>query len=58
VVEELVYTGSTTRCVVSLTAGGVLSALLLNGGGDGAPPLGRGQTVRLSWQREHEIPLM
>jgi putative spermidine/putrescine transport system ATP-binding protein len=57
VVEELVYTGATTRCVVALEAGGVLSALLLNGGADGQP-LSRGQAVRLSWKPEHEIRLM
>jgi putative spermidine/putrescine transport system ATP-binding protein len=57
VVEELVYTGATTRCVVALDAGGVLSALLLNGGADGEP-LSRGQAVRLSWKPEHEIRLM
>ena len=57
VVEELVYTGATTRCVVALEAGGVLSALLLNGGADGHP-LSRGQAVRLSWKPEHEIRLM
>jgi putative spermidine/putrescine transport system ATP-binding protein len=58
VVEELVYTGATTRCVVALEAGGVLSALLLNGGGNDLPPLARGQDVRLSWRPEHEIHLM
>jgi putative spermidine/putrescine transport system ATP-binding protein len=57
VVEELVYTGAATRCVVALEAGGVLSALLLNGGADGQP-LSRGQAVRLSWKPEHEIRLM
>ncbi|WP_433290056.1 ABC transporter ATP-binding protein [Pseudonocardia sp. CA-142604] len=57
VVEELVYTGATTRCVVALEAGGVLSALLLNGGADGQP-LSRGQAVRLSWKPEHEVRLM
>jgi putative spermidine/putrescine transport system ATP-binding protein len=57
VVEELVYTGATTRCVVALEVGGVLSALLLNGGADGQP-LSRGQAVRLSWKPEHEIRLM
>jgi putative spermidine/putrescine transport system ATP-binding protein len=56
VLEEVVYTGATTRCVVSLEAGGVLSALLLNGSGQDLD-LPRGRTVRLSWDPEHEIRL-
>jgi putative spermidine/putrescine transport system ATP-binding protein len=57
VVEELVYTGATTRCVVALEAGGVLSALLLNGEAVDIPVLARGQSVRLSWRPEHEVRL-
>jgi putative spermidine/putrescine transport system ATP-binding protein len=57
VVEELVYTGATTRCVVSLEAGGLLSALLLNGSGQDVPEVVRGQSVRLSWNPEHEVRL-
>jgi len=56
VVHELVYTGPTTRCVVALEGGGTLTALLLNGAADEAPPE-RGQPVRLSWRPEHEIRL-
>jgi putative spermidine/putrescine transport system ATP-binding protein len=56
VVEEVVYTGATTRCVVSLEAGGVLSALLLNGSGQDLD-LARGRSVRLSWDPEHEVRL-
>jgi putative spermidine/putrescine transport system ATP-binding protein len=57
VVEELVYTGATTRCVVALEAGGVLSALLLSGEASDVPLLARGQSVRLSWRAEHEVRL-
>jgi putative spermidine/putrescine transport system ATP-binding protein len=56
VVEELVYTGATTRCVVSLEAGGLLSALTLNGSSQDRE-LARGQSVRLSWHPDHEIEL-
>jgi putative spermidine/putrescine transport system ATP-binding protein len=56
VVDELVYTGPTTRCLVALEGGGRLSVLLLNGAGETAEPE-RGQPVRLSWRREHEIRL-
>jgi putative spermidine/putrescine transport system ATP-binding protein len=56
VVEELVYTGATTRCVVALETGGTLTVLLLNGADD-APVPARGEPVRLSWRREHEIHL-
>jgi len=56
VVEELVYTGPTTRCVVALEGGGRLTALLLNGAGERAVPE-RGHRVRLSWRPEHEIRL-
>jgi putative spermidine/putrescine transport system ATP-binding protein len=55
-VDELVYTGATTRCVVALDAGGVLS-VLLPAGPDDAPVPERGAKVRLSWHREHEIKL-
>jgi putative spermidine/putrescine transport system ATP-binding protein len=60
VVDELVYTGPTTRCVVSLEGGGELSVLLLNGAvgqGDELSVPERGQRVRLSWRTEHEIRL-
>jgi putative spermidine/putrescine transport system ATP-binding protein len=56
VVDEVVYTGATTRCVVSLEAGGVLSALLLNGS-DQDQEFVRGQSVRLSWHPENEVRL-
>jgi putative spermidine/putrescine transport system ATP-binding protein len=56
VVEELVYTGPTTRCVVAIDAGGLLSVLLLSGPED-LPVPGRGERVRLSWRPEHEVPL-
>lgn len=56
IVEELVYTGPTTRCVVALDAGGVVSVVLLNGATDVAVPA-RGEPVRLSWRPDHEIPL-
>jgi putative spermidine/putrescine transport system ATP-binding protein len=60
VVDELVYTGPTTRCVVSLEGGGQLSVLLLNGATGHEAELAvpdRGQRVRLSWRKEHEIRL-
>ena len=56
VVEEVVYTGATTTCVVALETGGSLSVLLLNGADD-APVPARGEPVRLSWRPEHEVPL-
>jgi putative spermidine/putrescine transport system ATP-binding protein len=56
VVEELVYTGPTTRCVVALDDGGQLSVLLLAGPDDKAVP-DRGTRVRLSWRTAHEVPL-
>ena len=56
VVDELVYTGPTTRCVVALEGGGRLTVLLLNGAGERAVPE-RGQPVRLSWRPEHEVRL-
>jgi putative spermidine/putrescine transport system ATP-binding protein len=55
-VDELVYTGATTRCVVSLDDGTALSVLLLNGAGATAVPA-RGERVRLTWHPEHEIQL-
>jgi putative spermidine/putrescine transport system ATP-binding protein len=55
-VEEVVYTGATTRCVVSLEAGGSLSALLLNGSGHDRE-ITRGRSVRLSWHPDHEVRL-
>ncbi len=56
VVDELVYTGPTTRCVVALDGGGQLSVLLLNGAAALTAPE-RGQQVQLSWWQEHEIRL-
>ncbi|MGI5131923.1 ABC transporter ATP-binding protein [Pseudonocardia sp. CA-107938] len=56
VVEELVYTGPTTRCVVELDAGGQLSVLLLAGPEDDKVP-DRGARVRLTWRHDHEVPL-
>ncbi len=56
VVEELIYTGPTTRCVVALDGGGLLTALLLNGATDAAPPE-RGRPVRLSWRPADEVRL-
>lgn len=55
VVEELVYTGALTRCVVVLPDGCTVSALVLNGP-DAAVPA-RGASVALSWRPEHEVPL-
>ena len=55
-VDELVYTGATTRCVVALDDGTTLSVLLLNGAGATAVPA-RGERVRLTWHPEHEIQL-
>ena len=56
VVEELVYTGPTTRCLVALESGDRLSVLLLNGASE-VPAPERGQRVRLTWRPEHEIRL-
>jgi putative spermidine/putrescine transport system ATP-binding protein len=55
-VDELVYTGATTRCVVTLDDGTALSVLLLNGAG-AAPVPARGERVRLTWHPEHETRL-
>jgi putative spermidine/putrescine transport system ATP-binding protein len=55
VVEELVYTGATTRIVVGRPDGSTLSALVLNGPGTTVPA--RGESVRLSWSPEHEVTL-
>jgi putative spermidine/putrescine transport system ATP-binding protein len=55
-VDELVYTGATTRCVVTLDDGTALSVLLLNGAGATTVPA-RGERVRLTWHPEHEIQL-
>ncbi len=55
-VEELVYTGATTRCVVTADTGAALSVLLLNGAGATAVPA-RGERVRLYWRPEHETRL-
>jgi putative spermidine/putrescine transport system ATP-binding protein len=55
-VDELVYTGATTRCVVALDDGTALSVLLLNGAGAVAVPA-RDERVRLTWHPEHETRL-
>ena len=55
-VDELVYTGATTRCVVALDDGTALSVLLLNGAG-AVPVPARGERVRLTWHPEHETRL-
>ncbi|MDN5860651.1 MAG: ABC transporter ATP-binding protein [Pseudonocardia sp.] len=55
-VDELVYTGPTTRCIVTLDAGGQLSVLLLAGSEDEKVPA-RGQRVQLTWRHEHEVQL-
>ena len=55
-VDELIYTGPTTRCVVELESGGLLTALLLNGATERPTPE-RGEPVRLSWRPEHEVRL-
>ncbi|HEX5813520.1 MAG TPA: ABC transporter ATP-binding protein [Pseudonocardia sp.] len=55
-VEELVYTGATTRCVVALDHGATLSVLLLNGAEATAVPA-RGERVLLTWHPEHETQL-
>ena len=56
VVEELVYTGPTTRCVVTLDAGGQLSVLLLAGPEDDKVPA-REARVQLTWRHDHEVQL-
>jgi putative spermidine/putrescine transport system ATP-binding protein len=55
-VDELVYTGATTRCVVALDAGDNLSVLLLNGATATTVPA-RGERVCLYWRPEHETRL-
>ena len=55
-VDELVYTGATTRCVVALDHGATLSVLLLNGPEATAVPA-RGERVLLTWHPEHETKL-
>jgi putative spermidine/putrescine transport system ATP-binding protein len=55
-VDELVYTGATTRCVVALDDGAHLSVLLLNGAAATEVPT-RGERVRLLWRPEHETRL-
>jgi putative spermidine/putrescine transport system ATP-binding protein len=60
-VDEIVYTGATTRCLVALDAPGLpaaarLSVLLVNDSGPVRAP-GRGDAVRLYWRPEHEVPV-
>jgi putative spermidine/putrescine transport system ATP-binding protein len=55
-VDEIVYTGATTRCLVALEAGARLSVLIVNDGSSGRVPE-RGDAVRLYWQPEHEVPV-
>ena len=60
-VDEIVYTGATTRCLVALEAPDLaaaarLTVLLVNDGhGRRAPE--RGEAVRLFWRPEHEVPV-
>jgi putative spermidine/putrescine transport system ATP-binding protein len=55
-VDEIVYTGATTRCLVALEAGARLSVLVVNDGNPARTPQ-RGDAVRLYWQPEHEVPV-
>jgi putative spermidine/putrescine transport system ATP-binding protein len=55
-VDEIVYTGATTRCLVALEAGARLSVLIVNDGSPARVPE-RGDAVRLYWQPEHEVPV-
>src|ERR1700712_728606 len=55
-VDEIVYTGATTRCLVALEAGARMSVLVVNDGGAARIPE-RGDAVRLYWQPEHEVPV-
>ena len=55
-VDEIVYTGATTRCLVALEAGARLSVLVVNDGSPAHIPE-RGDAVRLYWQPEHEVPV-
>jgi putative spermidine/putrescine transport system ATP-binding protein len=55
-VDEIVYTGATTRCLVALQAGARLSVLVVNDGNPARTPQ-RGDAVRLYWQPEHEVPV-
>jgi putative spermidine/putrescine transport system ATP-binding protein len=55
-VDEIVYTGATTRCLVALEAGARLSVLVVNDGEPMRTPQ-RGDAVRLYWRPEHEVPV-
>ena len=60
-VSEIVYTGATTRCLVALDAPDLaeaarLTVLLVNDGHRRQVPE-RGESVRLFWSPEHEIPV-
>ena len=55
-VDEIVYTGATTRCLVALEAGARLSVLVVNDGEPTRTPQ-RGDAVRLYWRPEHEVPV-
>ena len=60
IVDEIVYTGATTRCLVALeapdlTGAARLTVLLVNDGHSRAPE--RGEAVRLFWRPEHEVPV-
>jgi putative spermidine/putrescine transport system ATP-binding protein len=60
-VSEIVYTGATTRCLVALDAPDLaeaarLTVLLVNDGHRRQAPE-RGESVRLFWRPEHEIPV-
>ena len=57
IVDEIVYTGATTRCLVALEAPAArLTVLLVNDGHGGRAPE-RGEAVRLFWRPEHEVPV-
>jgi putative spermidine/putrescine transport system ATP-binding protein len=61
IVDEIVYTGATTRCLVALEAPDLtdaarLTVLLVNDGHSRRAPE-RGEAVRLFWRPEHEVPV-
>jgi putative spermidine/putrescine transport system ATP-binding protein len=61
IVDEIVYTGATTRCLVALeapdlTGAARLTVLLVNDGHSRRAPE-RGEAVRLFWRPEHEVPV-
>ena len=56
-VDELVYTGATTRCVVALDHGATLSVLLLNGAEATRRSPRAANGCCLTWHPEHETQL-